>query len=97
MWYVMHFREQQGGAVSRTQYQKMLEEDIRCATDEKDFAYRKNDPQMFARLRARTPEAIRRAERALEQQIKAKGTSWADMNPATRVHELVRSLLAYME
>lgn len=97
LWYVMHFRDQLGGAVSRTQYQKMLEEDVRANTSEKHFAYKKNDWQMFARLKTRTPEAIRRAERALEQQIKAKNTSWADMNPATRVHELVRSLLAYME
>lgn len=97
LWYVMHFRDQLGGAVSRTQYQKMIEEDIRANTNEKDFTYKKNDPQMFARLKTRTPDAIRRAERALESQIKVKGASWADMNPATRVHELVRSLLAYMD
>lgn len=97
LWYVMHFREQLGGAVSRAHYQKMLEEDIRANTGEKDFSYRKNDPQMFVRLKARTPDAIRRAERSLENQVKVKGTLWSDMNPATRVHELVRSLMAYME
>lgn len=97
LWYVMHFREQLGGAISRVNYQKMLEEDVRANTGERDFTYKKNDPQMFARLKARTPDAIRRAERTLESQLKTKGMSWADMNPATRVHELVRSLLAYME
>ena len=97
LWYVLHFREQLGGAVSRTQYQQMLEDDIRSNTDEKEYSYKKNDPQMFARLKPFTPEAIRRAERALDQQVKNKGTSWADMNPATRVHELVRSLMAYMQ
>lgn len=97
LWYVMHFREQLGGAISRVNYQKMLEEDVRANTGERDFTYKKNDPQMFARLKARTPDAIRRAERTLESQLEAKGMSWADMNPATRVHELVRSLLAYME
>ncbi len=96
LWYVLHFREQLGGAVSRTQYQKLLEDDIRLYTSEKAFAYKKNDPQMFARLKARTPDAIFRAERALDCQLKAKGTAYADMNPATRVHELVRSLMAYM-
>lgn len=97
LWYVLHFREQLGGAVSRTQYQTMLEEDIRTNTAEKDFAYKKNDPQMFARLKTFIPSAIRRAERALDVQLRTKGKAWADMNPATRVHELVRSLMAYME
>ena len=96
LWYVLHFREQLGGAVSRTQYQKMLEEEIRANTAEKDFTYKKNDPQMFARLKNCMPEAIRRAERALDLQLKTRGASWADMNPATRVHELVRSLMAYV-
>ena len=96
LWYVLHFREQLGGAVSRTQYQKMLQEDVRANTTEKDFLYTKNDPRMFARLKNRTPGAIRRAERAVENQLKDKGTSWSDMNPATRVHELVRSLMAYL-
>ena len=96
LWYVLHFREQLGGAVSRAQYQKMLEEDIRAHTDEKSFIYKKNDPQMFARLKDRTPGAISRAERALERQLNAKGTAYADMNPATRVHELVNLLMAYL-
>ena len=96
LWYVLHFREQLGGPVSRTQYQKMLEEAVRTCTSEKDFSYKKNDPQMFARLKGRTPDAISRAERTLERQLNAKGTAYADMNPATRVHELVKSLMAYM-
>ena len=49
-----------------------------------------------ARLKNYTPEATRRAERALDNQLKVKGTSWSDMNPTTRVHELVRSLMAYL-
>ena len=96
LWYVLHFREQLGGAVSRAQYQKMLEEDIRAHTDEKGFIYKKNDPQMFARLKNYTVEAVRRAERALARQLKSKGKAYADMNPATRVHELVNLLMAYM-
>lgn len=96
LWYVLHFREQLGGAVSRAQYQKMLEEDIRAHTDEKGFIYKKNDPQMFARLKSYTAEAVRRAERALARQLESKGKAYADMNPATRVHELVNLLMAYM-
>ena len=97
LWYVLHFREQLGGGISRSQYQKMLEEDIRVCTNDKGFSYAKNDPQMFARLKEHTPDAISRAERTLARQFKAKGTSWADMNPATRVHELVGLLMAYMQ
>ncbi len=96
LWYVLHFREQLGGAVSRTQYQQMFEEDVRANTNEKDFSYKKNDPQIFARLKHLTPVAIKRAERALARQIQAKGAAWSDMNPATRVHELVGLLMAYM-
>jgi hypothetical protein len=96
LWYVLHFCEQLGGPLSRTRYQKMIEEAIRTCTSEKDFVYKKNDPQMFVRLKDLTPIAIRRAERALDNQLKTKGTSYADMNPATRVHELVKLLLAYM-
>ena len=96
LWYVLHFREQLGGAVSRVQYQKMLEEDIRAHTSEKGFAYKKNDPQMFVRLKDRTPDAVSRAKRTLAHQLKSKGKAYADMNPATRVHELVNLLMAYM-
>lgn len=48
------------------------------------------------RLKTFTPSAIRRAERALDVQLSTKGKAWADMNPATRVHELVQSLMAYV-
>ena len=51
---------------------------------------------MFARLKDRTPAAIRRAVRALSRQLQANGANWAAMNPATRVHELVESLMAYL-
>lgn len=96
LWYVLHFREQLGGAVSRAQYQKMLEEDIRAHTDEKGFTYKKNDPQMFVRLKDHTPDAISRSKRTLDRQLESKGKAYADMNPATRVHELVNLLMAYM-
>ena len=96
LWYVLHFREQLGGSVSRTQYQKMLEEDIRANTAEKRYSYKKNDMQMFSRLKSFTPIAINRAERALASQLRTKVATWADMNPATRVHELVRLLMAYL-
>ena len=96
LWYILHFRDQLGGAVSRTEFQQMIETEVRKQTGEKDFRYVKNDPAMFNRLRAFTTEAIHRAERALSVQMNAKGRNWSAMNPATRVHELVKSLLAYL-
>ena len=74
----------------------MLEEDIRAHTGEKGFIYKKNDPQMFVRLKDHTPDAISRAKRTLDRQLGSKGKAYADMNPATRVHELVNLLMAYM-
>ncbi len=73
-----------------------LETAIRKETLEKDFRYKKNDGGMFARLRGFTPTAIERAERALKRQLEQHGTDWACMNPATRVHELVHALMAYL-
>lgn len=96
LWYVLHFCEQLGGAVSREKFQKMLEDCIRANTAEKNFVYKKNDPDMFARLERYTPDAINRAERALRRQIESGRKTWAEMNPATRIHELVRVLLAYL-
>ncbi len=69
---------------------------IRQVTQEKDFIYKKNDFGMFARLRDFTPQALARAERALHKQLEQHGTDWASMNPATRVHELVKVLMSYI-
>lgn len=96
LWYILHFQELSGGALSRTQYQEMLETAIRNSTSEKNFLYKKNDNGMFSRLRSFTPEAIARSERALKRQLELHGKNWAEMNPATRVHELVRLLMAYL-
>lgn len=97
LWYVLHFREQLGGRVSRTMYRSMIEEDIRRLTGERDYRYQKNDPQMFQRLHSYTLQAVERAERGLKRQIALHGEDWASMNPATTVHWLVRDLLAYMQ
>ncbi len=96
LWYLLHFQELIGGPVSRAQYQDKLEAAIRQVTQEKDFTYKKNDFGMFARLRGFMPQALARAERALEKQLELHGTDWASMNPATRVHELVKVLMAYI-
>ena len=82
--------------MSREKFQKMLEDCIRTHTTEKDFVYKKNDLGMFVRLQPYTPDAITRAERAMLKQMEFHGTAWSEMNPATNVYKLVRSLLAYL-
>ena len=54
--------------------------------------YRKNDPDMFERLKARISKAIERGERAFQ---KWQGRAPHECNPATRVFELVKLLYAY--
>lgn len=96
LWYVLHFRNQLGGAVSRAAFQRMIEEDVRQHTSDIGYRYKKNDPGMFNRLMPYTIAAVSRSRHALTVQMKAHGTKWSRMNPATRVHELVQSLLAYL-
>lgn len=96
LWYILHFREQLGGGVSRVRYQEMLQSDIRNQLKEVGYIYRKNDSFMFRRLAPLTLGAIDRAERGLRKQQEAHGQDCASMNPATCVHLLVRDLLAYM-
>ena len=96
LWYILHFREQLGGGVSRQRYQEMLQADIREQLNEVAYKYRKNDQFMFRRLAPFTSVAIDRAERGLRKQQAVHGQDCAAMNPATCVHMLVRELLAYM-
>jgi hypothetical protein len=96
LWYLLHFCDQLGGAVRREKLQKMLEDAVRANTEERNFVYKKNDSNMFARLECFIPEAIDRAERAMYKQMESKGIVWSSMNPATTVYKLVRGLLAYL-
>lgn len=91
LWYLLHFRDVSGGPLGRDELCRMLTDHFREELGIAD-GYRKNDAGVFSRLESRMPDAIRRGERALQ--------SFADKpphacNPATRVFELVRHLLAY--
>jgi len=97
LWYVLHFREQLGGGVSREKYRQMIEEDVRRQLGDATYQYRKNDDAMFARLHPFTIFAIERAERGHGKQVSYHGTDCAAMNPATTVYQLVRALLAYLK
>ena len=97
IWYLLHFREELGGAVSRTRYCEMLTREIRNYTGNGDYEYRKNDPGTFRLLSPNTVSAIERAKRCLAHQIAEHGMVASMMNPATRVHLLVESLLSYLQ
>lgn len=89
LWYLLHFTEQTGGPISRTEYAEKLERFL-------GHKYTKNSPTMFMELQDKTIEAIQRAERghALQQR---QNVPFSQMNPATTVYKLVKELLAYME
>lgn len=97
IWYVLHFREQLGGGVSREKYKRMIEEDVRKYTGDSSYRYLKNDSSMFNRLHPYVRDAVCRAERGLAKQMKEHGNDWSAMNPATTVYVLVRELLAYLQ
>ena len=66
--YLVAFREELSGAVSRIQYEKVLEDNIRLYTSEKVFATRGTIRKDLLGLKDHTPDAISRAELALESQ-----------------------------
>lgn len=92
LWYILHFQETTGGALSRNVYQQMLEKHIKdqCGVDR---PYRKNADDMFPLLMRYTPQAIERAKNALRRQARKPPHA---QNPATMVHLLVEELLRYL-
>ncbi len=68
--------------MSRTQYKKLL-------TEKMNKKYEKNRDEMYEILASRQPQAIRNAERLLEQY---NPPDPANDNPSTTVHLLVKQL-----
>lgn len=93
LWYIFHFRDETGGALSRTAYQAIIETEMKQQLSI-DRKYRKNALDMFKLLRDRTPLAICRAETALHKH--SEQIPFHDRNPATTVFELVRDLAGYL-
>lgn len=87
LWYLFHFQENTGGAISRDRYKEMLSEHL-------GFTYAKNDPDMFERLLPYVEDAIGRAERACRKW--PASVPCHDRNPATEVYRLVSDLLMYI-
>jgi len=86
LWYILHYRTQTGGALSRKAYQDILESDM-------GRPYKKNALDMFDLIRDRTQQAIRRAETARKL---LADQPFHNQNPATTVHRLVNQLLRYL-
>lgn len=86
LWYILHFRTQAGGALSRQEYADILEEEM-------GRPYKKNAEDMFELLKPHVAKAIRRANTALKLQA---GKPYHKQNPATTVQHLVKELLSYI-
>lgn len=91
LWHLLHFQETLGGPVGRDVLCRKLSDRFKSELGVGD-GYRKNDPRVFALLESRMQDAIRRGERAF---LTCSGKQPHECNPATRVHELVKQLLAY--
>lgn len=92
LWYLLHFQEMLGGPIARGDLYKMLSNYFKNELGISD-GYHKNAPNIFNLLRERMPLAINRGERA---SLACKDRLPHACNPATRVFELVKQLLAYM-
>lgn len=88
LWYVLHFQKATGGSLARSQYGAILNEKLH-------IEYKKNDNDMFERLKPYMCDAIKNAEQALKKQ-KAENKPYHEQNPATTVHLLIKDLLAYI-
>ncbi|MEZ0608855.1 RloB family protein [Fibrella sp. WM1] len=93
LWYILHFQLVEH-AMSRNQYQKVIERELtRCLG--KPYKYQKNSEAMFALLMQHgdIEQAIKRAERLAESF--GDRTDYADHNPRTEVHRLIKKLLQF--
>lgn len=87
LWYLFHFQENIGGAISRDRFKEMLSEHL-------GFKYEKNDSRMFDILLPMVGVAINRAGRAYSRW--PAEIPYHDRNPATAVYQLVDNLLMYL-
>ena len=84
LWYLLHFEFRNTG-MSRKKYKSALSSHL-------GEEYKKNDSDMYRKLKNHQEQAIRNAARLLAQHI---GTTPSQSNPATQVHLLVKELNEY--
>ena len=90
LWYLLHFQFR-NVAMTRDEYKKHLEREIRKAAKNKAYKYEKNDANLYSLLTTigDQQKAIRHAK---QLQKNFSDTKYATHNPCTRVHELIEEL-----
>ncbi len=91
LWYCLHFNYL-NTAVSRSQYIDILEKEIRKRTNNKEYRYKKNDPNMYSLLKGigNEDQAIKNAKK-LETAFEGD-SNFENHNPCTMVYKLVEEL-----
>lgn len=85
LWYLLHFNYYYS-AISRQQYREKLTELL-------GHKYEKNSENMYQELEDKQPDAIRNAEKLLNDHFERNGRiEPAKDNPSTTVHKLVEEL-----
>jgi hypothetical protein len=90
LWYLLHFHFYNTG-INRKQYQRLIEDNFK-KKGLKDYAYKKNSPDMFKQLETygSRENAIKNAYNL--EKLYEKRTDFANQNPRTMVHKLVVEL-----
>jgi len=90
LWYCLHF-QYLDSAISRIGYEEIIEREIKKATGDSTYKYKKNDTDFYSLLQQYGDEekAIINAERLQEQ---FTDENYSIHNPCTHVNELVEEL-----
>ncbi|HTD98427.1 MAG TPA: RloB family protein [Mucilaginibacter sp.] len=90
LWFLLHF-QLINHAMSRADYQAYFEREVKRASN-KDYSYKKNDPDTFKILKTygSMANAIKWARKLEAVETDQK---YATHNPCTKVHELISQLL----
>ena len=95
LWYLLHFNYY-NTAIHRDQYQKLIEKEINNASGRTDFKYEKNSTTMFELLNKYGCQ-----EKAIQNSEKLEALyhdrSYANHNPCTKVHILIKELIELTE
>ena len=91
LWYCLHLNYLDN-AVSRSQYIDIIEKEIQKRTNNKEYRYMKNDPNMYSLLKGigNEDQAIKNAKK-LEAAFEGD-SNFENHNPCTMVYKLVEEL-----
>jgi hypothetical protein len=92
LWYCLHFCFIQH-AMPRQDYAQRISEELTNRLG-KPFTYQKNDPGMYALLKAHGDRQQARAWAIRLEELHGDAQNYADQNPCTKMHHLVKALEA---